>query len=273
MRSPLMLASLLASALAAAPAAAGEQQLFTTGTHGTIVVGPDGRVVDVDLEGEDTLGEQAVAGYEQVMRGWEFEPVLEDGRPVTARGFVNLSLLAAREENSDSATLGIRDVWFVDPPEQQRRDARARLKSMPPPRYPTGALRAGVGAEVRLLVELDASGAVARAEVEKLAFVGDDPGAARNSLAREFARVSKEAAADWVLPDVDDGTRLVAVPVRFIPGEGRGWRRLHGHDWQADPWVGEMRAREAAVEQLSASGDGSRLVLRSELPPAPGAGG
>lgn len=270
----LRLLAVLLAAATAAPALAADAAvpftLYTARTSGTITVGPDGRVVDVDLEGERALGRSVVEGYEAKIREWTFEPVLEDGKPVTARGFLSLALLAAREDESDEAVFGIRNVWFLEPPASGRGKPRGESASLQPPRYPAQALRAGAGAEVTLMLELAPDGQVLRVATEELSVLGMTPGMAPKGSVEAMVEAAESAAAGWRIPAHGGGT--VRVPVRFSTSAA-GWQRLSPVAWTPAPWVTEARAMSAAVQDLSASGETSRLTLLTELPKLPGAGG
>ncbi|KFN50058.1 hypothetical protein [Arenimonas composti] len=242
-----------------------------TQTTGRITVDVDGSVVDVSLDGAERLGAEVIAGYENVVRGWRFEPVTEDGRPVRAVAHMQLSLVAARDLARDRASFGIRHVIFLDPPTSAGGEPGRRSAGLRPPNYPEEALRAEAGAEVMLLVQTDAEGKVLAVHADTVTLLRADLGNRAERMANRFARAAERAAKRWQLPGYADG--FVRVPVRFIVGSGDLWERMYPVAYEPDPWVLATRARYQP-ELLSADGAApSKLRLQSELEGVPGLDG
>jgi hypothetical protein len=233
-------------ALAAAPVV----QLYTARAEGSLTIGADGRVLDVELSSDVNLGKEVLAGYEQRIRAWRFEPILENGRPVNAKGLMHLSLVAAREEGSDAATFAIRRVQFLDPPDAAADPGEARLK---PPPYPMNAYRAGAGADLVLVIKLDAQGKVLSAATETLELLG--VGAKQphqKNLAAQFSRVAERTAGSWIIPGQEPDA-VVRVPVRFSTERMAGWSPIAPQPLQLPEWAVLELATEQVTE-LSASG-------------------
>lgn len=214
---------LLCLLLAVSPAyaASPELQIYTARAEGSLTIGTDGRVLEVELTSDANLGKGVLEGYEERVRGWRFEPIVEDGRPVNAKGRMLLSLVAAREKNEDVATFAIRGVQFLDPPGASPVAERDMLA---PPSYPTNALRAGVGADVMLLLKLDAQGRVQSATTEHLALLGVVTRQSHQAnFIAQFRRSAERVAMEWTIRGQPDG-QVVRVPVRYTTDRwASGW--------------------------------------------------
>lgn len=238
--------------LAASPAfaASPDVQLYTARAEGSLTIGADGRVLDVELTSDANLGKGVLEGYEERVRSWRFEPIVEDGRPINVKGRMHLYLAAAREKGNPTATFGVRSVRFLDPPGTLLYDKRSTLVA---PGYPSNALRDGVGAEVMLLVKLDAQGRVQRVAAEQLALLGV---ATRQShqanLAAQFQRAAERAVAQWTIVGHPDG-QLLRVPVRFSSDRQPGWIPTAVQPVDLPEWAVLERATEQAA-QLSDGG-------------------
>ena len=79
--------ALLLLALLAGPAFAKAPPDQVASTTGELVVDAEGRVVSVKLDHKD-LGAERMSGFERQIRAWRFEPVIEDGKAVSARAIV-----------------------------------------------------------------------------------------------------------------------------------------------------------------------------------------
>jgi outer membrane biosynthesis protein TonB len=243
---------LLSLLLAASPvlAATSQVQVYTARAEGSLTIGTDGRVLDVELTSDAALGAGVLDGYEKRIRTWRFEPVVEGGKPINARARMHLYLAAAREKGNPKATFGVRSVRFLDEPGTL---LYARGSSLAPPGYPSNALRAGVGAEVMLLVKLDAQGRVQRVATEQLALLGvasRQPHQA--NLATQFRRAAEKAVAQWTLAGHPDG-QVLRVPVRFSVDRQSGWIPTAVQPVDLPEWAVLERATEQAT-QLSDGG-------------------
>ncbi len=243
---------LLSLLLAASPvpAATPAVQVYTARAEGSLTIGADGRVLDVELTSDANLGKGVLDSYEERIRAWRFEPIVEGGQPVNAKGRMHLYLVAAREKGNPTATFGVRSVRFLDPPGTLLYDQRSTLVA---PGYPSNALRAGVGAEVMLLVKLDAQGRVQRVATEQLALLGV---ATRQShqanLAAQFRRAAEKAVAQWTITGHPDG-QVLRVPVRFSVDRRPGWIPTAMQPVDLPEWAVLERATEQ-VAQLSDGG-------------------
>jgi hypothetical protein len=242
---------LLSLLLAASPvfASSPDVQIYTARAEGSLTIGADGRVLDVELTSEASLGTGVLEGYEQRVRSWRFEPIVEDGQPVNAKGLMRLSLVARREKGDDMATFAIRGVQFLDPPGKATEWPR-----LAQPSYPSNALKAGAGAEVMLLLKLDAQGRVQSAATEQLALLGVATRQAHQAnLAAQFRRSAEKIAMEWTIGGQPDG-QVVRVPVRYTTDRwARGWAPTAMQPVELPEWaVLELTAKQAT--ELSAGG-------------------
>jgi hypothetical protein len=254
----------LALLLSAAPALAEPPrlELYTARADGSLTVGADGRVLDVALSSSVDLGKDVLAGFEERIRAWRFEPIVENGQPVNAKGRMHLSLVALREVGADSATFGIRSVQFLDPPGTAPADAQPGLKA---PLYPANGLRAGAGADLVVLVKVDAQGQVLSAATETLELLGvASRQAHQKQLAAQFRLEAERTALAWVLPGLEAGS-MARVPVRFTTDRMAGWTSTVPQAVELPEWAALELASEQ-VKDFSASGLASAEQFRLLTP-------
>ena len=256
---------LLSLLLAAVPAFAAtpDVQIYTARVEGSLTIGADGRVLDVELTSKASLGTGVLEGYKQRVRAWRFEPIIEGGRPVNAKGLMQLSLVAAREKGNDTATFGIRGVQFLDPPDASGAQQWPRLAQ---PTYPTNALRANVGAELMLLLKLDAQGRVMSVATERMSLLGV---ATRQShqrnLATQFSRSAERVAAGWTIPGQPEG-QVVRVPVRYHTDSwAGGWAPTTMQVLELPEWA-VLELATAQATELGAGGTATAAEFKLLTP-------
>jgi hypothetical protein len=242
--------ALLAVLLAVAPAwAAKPAAEFDITVSGRIEIGPDGRVRDYSV---DKATPQAVRGLvDKAVRAWEFEPIVEGGRAVTATTGLKMKLVAQPE--GDDYLLRIAHVWF----------GTATPHKMTPPRWPN----VPVAGQVVLVLHVDEQGRVDRLHVERtdLGSLGTRP--QMEQWRRRFEAAALAAAKSWEFGPIEvvDGKPVatdVRVPVAFT--SGATWDRWYRGDSKPAPW----RATSTASATASAEGEGSlgsRFRLRSDV--------
>ncbi|WP_374602069.1 hypothetical protein [Arenimonas sp.] len=241
---------------------------FTAEVQGRLTIGTEGQVLDVQLDDADWMGEPVVEGYKQKIRGWRFEPVLENGEPVNASSPMRLRLAAVRNDVEKTAYFAIEQAWFPDP-EQSRALPEGMNRH---PVYPADAVRNGVGAVVVLVARVDGEGEPQDVAVEYLHLTGRDPGNQGRRLAAQFANASKAAARRWRLEGADaDG--LVRIPVKYTPPAfsppRAGWERVYPVAQETPAWLGKALEGEAQVVELASNGTraSSKLRLLTPLDP------
>ena len=237
--------ALLLFAAAATAQARDAGEVYTGHSGGRLTIDGEGRVIAVELDNRD-LGEEIVAAYEQQIRTWRFEPIVEDGRPVNARARMQLSLLAFRAPDQDGMRLAFEKVQFVDP---EPSAPPAVLESMrtAPPRYPANALRAGLGGMVQLAVRVGPDGRPVDVASIRFDLLGDVPrGTSGDVHAAQLQKAASDAAMKWEFPD--RAGQVVLMPVRFSPGTGRGWLRTRSIAIDVPEWVTIAMAEDVAIE-------------------------
>ncbi|MFY2763791.1 hypothetical protein [Arenimonas sp. MALMAid1274] len=265
--------------LAAAPALAApsDLQLFTAYARGTLVIGPDGGVTEVDLTSEGDLGKGVLEGFEQRILAWRFEPITEQGRPVNARAHLSLALVAARKRGVETTTMGIREVNFLDPPSQEGVAAPA-LADRAMPVFPKLGIEYGVGADMGLVLKLDGQGRVEQVAVERLALLrvgARQPQLAR--IAQQFRSSAETAARRWTLPGYEPGA-VVRMPLRYTPPQmNPGWVQASVQPVELPAWAVAGLAGERVVALDASGAAASRrvklLTPLDEVPPATGSRG
>lgn len=254
--------------LAAGGVAAAEPAYFSAKVDGQLTIGPQGDVVDVTLEGADWMGEEVVKGYERKIRGWRFEPVLEDGKPVNAVGRMALSLVAVRDDEARTAHFAIRRVVFLDPAGADEPPGAGRKLRIPA--YPAEAVHSGTGANIMLVAELDAQGDVKRVAAESVHLTGNVPKQKFKYFGKQFRRAAEQAASQWRFDHLA-GEGIVRIPMVFSvsrSGNAPGWQRIHPFRIKAPAWVQQV---DAPPMDLAANGEGSRrLQLLTPLDEAGG---
>lgn len=268
----LLLSLLGVSAAPAAVATAAVPETYVASASGEIVIGPDGKVVSARLDARG-LDARMRADYEDHIRRWTFEPVVEDGAPVAVRVPIQLALRAVIDPASKRASLYIERAFFLTPPRVRAALAPGERTEMPPPNYPPGAFRAGVGAEVMLLVELGEDGRVARAAAREVSLLSAAPLRMVQSDVDSLIKAAERAAARWRIPGYAPGDRVL-VPVKFNSGE-RFWSHWQPYQHAPAAWV--LEARD--VPSLAAGGAPTDARIRLVTPlsdpvgPSAGAGG
>lgn len=258
--------------------ASGFDEVYTARTTGSITIDEQGAVLEVELD-DKSLGQEVMAAYAQHIRDWRFEPVLEQGRPIRAKGYMNLDLLAFRQRGSDDLALGVSSARFVDPPSVQEAKPRQRSKDrLAQPRYPHDAAVLGIGADVTVLVRVGEQGRVEDAAVASLMLVGERAGeqGLQGRHAGLFSRSATDVAKRWTFAWASPGETL-KVPIRYTPPgySGRRWVRAFPVGVDAPSWVLQAEAASRPIRMAAAgqqAPDRLRLVTRlgADKPIQPG---
>ncbi|HET8819240.1 MAG TPA: energy transducer TonB [Xanthomonadaceae bacterium] len=223
---------------------------------GMLEVGPDGSVLDYALEND--LDPAVATLVDRTVRGWRFEPVLVDGTPVIAVTRMRLDLEAV--PRGDEYALRVADVSLGAPAPSTRQ----------PPEYPPAALDEHLGAEVSVLVQVDADGKVEDVHVEQVS-LSESLGKRTERFRGYFADASVEAARTWTfdMGEIIDGEPMPArlrVPVSFGMQRANGWTERKAYipgPYHPSPWVDP----DAAADDIGmlAQGDVQPLDSRVKL--------
>jgi len=235
-RLPRLLALVAGLALGFAAHAGGI--VATLSASGELEIGPDGRVLTHSID--ESLQPPVAAAIARTLESWTFEPVIEDGRPVIAVTRMHLTIEAI-EKSCDAVELRLRDVWFGD---------SLTLSDTKPPRYPTDALRAGLGAQVILALRLDEQGQVVAAHPYQTSFAPGVSGREAKRFRPRFERASIEAARHWRYSAVASrpGGATVLAPITYTlhpagqrPGKAQ-WSVWVPGEIVPPPWKSEQAA-------------------------------
>lgn len=241
---------LLAMALGGA-AIAGQTELYVAKSSGTLTIRPDGTVADVTMA--RNFGEPLNAKLKERFMAWTFEPVIEDGRAITALAHMQFSLQAEIDADDDElGKLSIVQADFVDPPKldaDKHPRGKRPSRAMVPPRYPTRPLSHRLGADVLLTVELDDEGRAKRAAPSVTWLYGTPGwGLSASKAMDEFVAVSIKAAMQWSYPKpVDIDSRYVSVPITFLI-DNTVWHRATIVEQTPPDWVIERDAERVALD-------------------------
>ncbi|MGY1530768.1 hypothetical protein [Luteimonas sp. A649] len=178
---------------------------------GRIEIGPDGQVVDYRPSRD--LPAVISNAVDANVRSWTFEPVVIDGRAVTAETGV-LLVLDARERSDGGLALRIKDVAF-GAPEGSVEKAH--------PRYPVDALRSSIEARVILVMRVDGDGDVLDVAVEQTSLSRHVKPRHAQTYADMFEAASIDVAWRWRFGTREsvDGVPVedtVRVPVEYLVG-------------------------------------------------------
>lgn len=252
-------------ALVPLASASGFDEVYTARTTGSLTIDEQGAVLEVELD-DKSLGQEVMAAYARHIRDWRFEPVLEQGQPIRAKGYMQLDLLAFRRSGSDDLGLGVSSARFTDPPSMQ--DAKSRPSSkdrLAQPRYPHDAAVLGIGADVMVLVRVGEQGRVEDAAVASLMLVGERAGekGMQKRHGAMFNRSATDVARRWTFAWAAPGETL-KVPIRYTPPgySGRRWVRAFPVGVDAPAWV--LQA-EAASQPMRMAGAGQQAPDRLRL--------
>lgn len=245
------------AAFAAAPAAVLEMN-----AEGEVQIAPDGHVRDYRLTSE--LAPAVAQLVDRNVRGWQFEPVLVDGKPVLAKTRMHLQLRAEPGEGgADQFRVRVIHVGFGGP---------SHASHMKPPRYPEQAVRAHLGARVLLALKVDETGKVAEMQPYQTSL---DARASSEQEAERWRHVFEQAslasARQWhfdVAERIDGkpiGTNLI-VPLEFAvydsapPASNDGrWKAYAPGPVHPAPWMNPA----VAASDFSALRNGEAQSLDS----------
>ena len=219
-------------------------------------IGIDGSVIDARVDSD--LEHDTSVAVQKLVSSWQFVPVQVDGHAVDAKTRV---LITFQPAAPGPAPLGwkIVDVSLGEP-------ALAR-RALLMPDYPWSAWKAHLGAQVVLVLKLNAKGKVAAAHAEQINLTspGDDRLAGQW---RDIFRVpSIRAAKSWkFLPaeglDGEPVETSVRMAVTFVYYGDRAHRYYPGPITPA-PWLDP--AATTSSEQRPIPGDGKVIPLESRF--------
>lgn len=244
---------------------------------GIINIGREGQVEGFQLDRREKVAADVAAMVDGTVKGWRFEPVLVDGKPVLARTAVRLRLLA---ETLTGNTMQIRvvDANFgsIDN-EQTRPSDDVSAAKMRPPAYPERAASIRGQGDVILLVKVGRDGKVADVIAEQTNLAVVAPERTMQMLRDVLAKSSVATARGWTFNPPTTGEYrdrefwTVRVPVRYAFDRneeryGRWSAYIPGPRQQA-PWKTGEDEKASGTDLLPEGGvymvgrnDGPRLL-------------
>lgn len=266
-----------------APPKPAVNSIMTTRVDSEIKIDPSGALVD--YRSETPLPDDVRISLERQVRGWRFEPVLIDGKAVTAKARMRVTL-AARQLGEERYAVTVDNVTFPATgygvlPDAPPAAVTVSSRKILPPAYPQGLARARVGGVVLLYLRLSPEGRVLEAtpvQTSLLNVYGSDKTLAQGVSALEQA--TARAARNWEFnvqlhtdhPSARDLT--VSMPVEF---QAPGMRETRPGQWRTEvrgtrrepAWLrGETGNQRIGVSDVD-SGDvvplASALKLTSEV--------
>lgn len=188
---------------------------------GVIDIGREGQVEGFQLDHREKVAPDVAALVDTTIKGWRFEPVVVEGRPVPARTAVRLRLLA---DNMTGSTMQIRvaDANFGRLRDEKNltSDDITAVK-MRPPVYPDKAVSIRGQGVVLLLVKVGRDGKVADVVAERTNLTVVASERTMQMLRDVLAKASVKTARDWTFRPPTTGEYkdrefwTVRVPVNY----------------------------------------------------------
>jgi hypothetical protein len=234
--------------------------------NGTIDIAPDGSVQNYSLTHQRLIEDRSlVSKLGRHIKAWRFVPITDNGQPVIAHVAFSLTLHADARPRSSVMVVSLSDVQFYDP--SLVNSSGTTLAPLPPPRFPSAADRAGIGAHVSLVLKLDEDGRVLEKDVNELELLLPNAieRSEATSYAQEFRKASLDTAGSWIIPENyrHDCARpcIVAVPLLFMSyGSYDGfWHGLKSIPVATVPWI-TPETRLAHVDPGGAPASTRQLV-------------
>lgn len=235
---------------------------YSLGIGGELVIDPQGRVHNWNMD--DGLAPVLADLVQRNVERWTFEPIVIEGQPVAAKTRMRLMLLARPRDNGDYE-LRVDEVWFGD---MKSRGEKA------PPRYPRGAIQAGIEARVVVLARVDAQGNVIDVHPYQTSL------SKKGSVARwrkAFEEATLAAVRQWKYEPGEEigGARsgnTLKIPMTFELASGRSrqelaadmkrWRSYLPGPISPAPWLDDHAV--AAIDDAEPA-DGEALSLQSRF--------
>lgn len=249
----------------AVPASAGKT-FYNLSANGAIQIGLDGHVSDYRVEGD--LSPAVAALVQRAVMGWQFEPILVDGKPVVAKTAMRLDLHAEPVAGKDDEfSVSIQRISFGNP--VRRGIGKA-------PRYPEAAARARLGAYVTLAARLDENGRIAEVYPYQTSLDAHaDSEKQAEKWRRQFEKAAIKAAKTWQydLTEMVGGRPIggyASIPVHFFMSNTRSPDNNDWHGFEAGPihpapWTSSQNQALVAQSGNDAVSTSSRFHLKDDV--------
>jgi hypothetical protein len=227
---------------------------------GTIGVTPQGTVLGYALDHPEKLPPVVVDVIGKNVPAWTFQPVLEHGKPVSAKARMSLRMVA-RPVGDGKFAVAIRSAYFGD------RSEGIKAVSTRQPRYPREAIQERAGSTTYVVLRVDRAGHVADAFAEKVNMRLIATDVELDRLRKLFAEASLKALRQWTFTPAastdQEPYREVRVPVSYEVGgldnlpvrEAYGqWQGYVPGPEQPAPWFDKSDALAAGTDALPGDG-------------------
>lgn len=156
-------------ALAAGPSDVRKSVQASMLVTGTIEVATDGSVAQYTLDHPEKLPPVVTGLLAKALPAWKFEPVVEDGKPVTAKAPVGLRVVA-KPLGDGTYSISVTGAWFGDGAKDEKNVSQETItyKRRVQPTYPRDAQEAGVAGTVYVLEKVNRDGTVGDAVAEQV---------------------------------------------------------------------------------------------------------
>lgn len=243
---------------------------------GSIDIGMDGAVQGYRVDKPDEFPKPVLAFVGEAVRGMRFEPILQNGKAVNARASMGLRLVATYA-GDDQYRLRLASSSFGY---EQGPGEGVTGGKMPPPKYPSEALRANIGGTVYLVLKIGRDGAVEDVAVEQtnLTSLGTEAQVARGRKSLEEASIAQARTWTFRVPTkgelADDPYWSIRVPIAYALAEYlprvRGYGNWHTYvpgPKHHVPWLSDEENRNSSdaivAGRAQLVGGGPRLLAPS----------
>lgn len=231
---------------------------------GEVQIATDGHVSDYRLT--TRLAPAVAELVDRSARGWKFEPVLVDGRPVLAKTHMHLRLRAEPTGSGDQVRLRVVETNFGAP-------KGIRMK---PPHYPEEAVQLHLGGRVLLTLKIDEQGNV----IDVLPYQTSlDHRASSEQEAEHYRgvleRASIAAARTWHfdMTEMINGKPMgtvAMVPIMYTVRDTatpppNKWRAFAPGPVHPAPWSGQQVVDAATLKEGAAAALQSRFHLKEPI--------
>ncbi|HJR14286.1 MAG TPA: energy transducer TonB [Rhodanobacteraceae bacterium] len=282
-------ACLLLSMLVAAAACAAEPHVQASMVvTGAITVNPDGSVQSYTVHELDKLPPAARQIVQATVPGWQFVPIMTNGKAVAAEAGMSLRIVADMIDGTHARIRVASAAFGCEAgsartllPDECPKGSSVSYAQRRPPDYPMDALQARVGGEVFLVLRIDRNGHVSQAAARQVNLYTATGQSAH--YRKVLADASLRAARRWHFnipttgPEAAKDHWAVQVPVTYWIGwPGLAPARHYG-EWNAYipgpvqdiPWAAADDAAGGGSDAIAGAGfpfiRDTRFVLKTAL--------
>lgn len=227
-----LLLALCIPAVAGAMAAPVEASMVVTGT---VTMDAAGKVTSFTLNERDKLPPGVAQLVDASVAQWAFKPIVVDGKPVAARTFAAIRLVAEQGKDGkfrahvQGASFARSTKQALDPGACTDDTCIAYLDTRPLPAYPLAlmAVDGQPGGTVYLTLQIDRAGRVARIAVRQVNVDQHFRTAADANWARKaMASLAMDAVRHWTFrvptrgPEAAHDSWIVSIPIDYVSDHG-----------------------------------------------------